>query len=198
MVVVVVVVEWGCSTREQNNNNNHTGWVDTGTSSSSSSHVVPQQSDPLTVPLYPHRLPSAACSASSSAGVACAGQMRPPRSVRCPWSLPCRRDSPGNGDTHRIRITAPSHSRSLSLRTHLSLRVHLPRIQAGRAQQMATRLYPDVLVVLRTDLAQLERAPCKERMKWTLNFDWPDFHRDSFALVKLFHFPTLKVLPRGI
>jgi hypothetical protein len=35
---------------------------------------------------------------------------------------------------------------------------YLPRGEARRAQQVAARLYPNVLVVLRADLAQLERG----------------------------------------
>lgn len=61
----------------------------TGTSSSPLGQQQPkneaEQTLPLlTVPQYPHRPPSAACSAPSSAGAASAGRRRPPRSVPCP------------------------------------------------------------------------------------------------------------------
>jgi len=43
---------------------------------------------------------------------------------------------------------------------HLSLGIHLPGGEAGRAQQVPAGLNPDVFVVLRTYLAQLEGAAC--------------------------------------
>lgn len=42
--------------------------------------------------------------------------------------------------------------------SYLSLRIHLPSIQARGAQEVTTGLYPDILVVLRTDFTQLKRA----------------------------------------